>query len=116
MYSREKFEGFKQKLVEDNEIKFGKEARERYDDEAVDRSNEAFRQGDPAGGLAQRAAQLHREWLTMCWGGYDSEAHAGLAQMYVEDERFRAYYDQGQPGMTEFLRDAIQIYIANQKE
>jgi hypothetical protein len=52
----------------------------------------------------------------MCWGGYDSEAHAGLAQMYVEDERFRAYYDQGQPGMTEFLRDAIQIYIANNKE
>ncbi len=77
---------------------------------------EAFRQGDPAGELAQRAAQLHREWLTMCWGGYDSEAHAGLAQMYVEDERFRAYYDQGQPGMTEFLRDAIQIYIANNKE
>lgn len=141
MTDREKFEGFKQKLVEDNEIKFGKEARERYGDEAVDRSNEAFknmtkeqydrmagldrqvkealaeafRQGDPAGELAQRAAQLHREWLTMCWGGYDSEAHAGLAQMYVEDERFRAYYDQGQPGMTEFLRDAIQIYIANKK-
>ncbi|HOO13271.1 MAG TPA: TipAS antibiotic-recognition domain-containing protein, partial [Bacillota bacterium] len=43
MYSREKFEGFKQKLVEDNEIKFGKKARERYGDGAVDRSNEAFR-------------------------------------------------------------------------
>lgn len=142
MTDREKFEGFKQKLLEDNEKKFGKEARERYGDEAVDRSNEAFRnmtkeqydrmvdldkqvketlaeafiQGDPAGELAQRAAQLHREWLTMCWGGYDSEAHAGLAQMYVEDERFRAYYDQGQPGVTEFLRDAIQIYVANKKE
>ena len=141
MTDREKFEGFKQKLLEENEIKFGKEARERYGDEAVRRSNEAFRnmtkeqyyrmadldrqvketlaeafkQGDPAGELAQRAAQLHREWLTMCWGSYDSEAHAGLAQMYVEDERFRAYYDQGQPGMTEFFRDAIQIY-ANKKE
>lgn len=141
MTDREKFEGFKQKLVEDNEREFGKETRERYGDEAVERSNEAFRnmtkeqydsmvgldkqvketlaeafrQGDPAGEPAQRAAQLHREWLTICWGSYDSEAHAGLAQMYVEDERFRAYYDQGQPGMTEFLRDAIQVYIGNRK-
>jgi hypothetical protein len=49
----------------------------------------------------------------MCWDSYDSEAHAGLAQMYVGDERFGAYYDQGQPGITEFFRDAIQIYTAN---
>jgi DNA-binding transcriptional MerR regulator len=136
MSDREKFEGFKQKLVEDNEKKFGEEARERYGDEAVERSNKAFRnmakeqydrltdldrqvketlarafkEGDPAGKTAQRAAELHRQWLTMCWDSYDSDAHAELAQMYVDDDRFRAYYDQGQPGMTEFLRDAVMIY------
>lgn len=30
--------------------------------------------------------------------------------MYVDDERFKAYYDQKQPGMAEFLRDAIFLY------
>jgi len=41
---------------------------------------------------------------------YSKEAHAGLAKMYVEDERFAAYYDKDQPGTAEFLRDAILIY------
>ena len=37
-------------------------------------------------------------------------SHAGIAQMYVDDERFTAYYDRDQPGMAKFLRDAIFIY------
>ena len=36
---KEKFEGFKKQLVADNEAKYGKEAREKYGDEAVDASN-----------------------------------------------------------------------------
>ncbi len=34
----------------------------------------------------------------------------GLAQMYVDDERFKAYYDKIVPGCAEFLRDAMKIY------
>jgi len=30
--------------------------------------------------------------------------------MYVDDERFRAYYDKNKPGTAEFLRDAILVY------
>ncbi len=136
MSDKEKFEGFKKKLIEENEKKYGKEAREKYGDEAVDRSNKkfagmtqeqyeewqrlgeelnetlkaAFATGDPAGELAQKAADLHRQWLCYAWDNYSKEAHAGLAMMYVEDERFKAYYDKEQPGTAEFLRDAILIY------
>ena len=34
----------------------------------------------------------------------------GLGEMYVADERFKAYYDKIAPGCAEFLRDAINIY------
>jgi hypothetical protein len=44
------------------------------------------------------------------WDSYSSEAHKGLAQMYVDDERFTAYYDNIAPGCATFLRDAIMIY------
>jgi len=141
MSDKEKFEGFKQKLIEENEQKYGKEARQKYGDEAVERSNqqfknmtkeeynrlislekeikdtlaEAMKDGDPASSLAQKAAQLHKEWISFCWGTYDKEAHRGLAQMYVDDERFTAYYDDKQPGTAEFLRDAIFIYTGMQK-
>jgi len=141
MTDREKFEGFKQKLVDDNERCYGKEARKKYGDEAVNRANEkiknmtkdqyesleklsaevmetlgeAFKTGDPAGPLAQKAADLHRQWLCFYWDSYSKEAHANLAQMYVCDERFTAYYDKVQPGATEFLRDAVLIYTGMKK-
>lgn len=136
MSDQEKFAGFKEKLVEDNEKKYGKEIREKYGNEAVDRSNQkvrgmtkeqyeqvkklesdvfatlyaAYQTGDPAGSLAQKAADLHRQWLSFFWDHYTKEAHAGVAQMYVEDDRFKAYYDKQQPGAAEFLRDAVLIY------
>lgn len=136
MMDKEKFEGFKQKLIEDNEAKYGEEIRAKYGDETVNKSNQIFRRmsqeqydevtrlakevketldeayktGDPAGELAQKAADLHRQWLCYYWDKYTKEAHAGLAQMYVDDPRFTAYYDEKQPGTAVFLRDAIHIY------
>lgn len=136
MKDKEKFEGFKKKLVEDNEQKYGQEIREKYGEEAVQASNAkmmnmtqeqyeafeklgqevivtleaAFATGDPAGELGQKAADLHRQWLCYTWGSYNKEAHAGLARMYVEDERFTTFYDKKQPGMAVFLRDAILVY------
>jgi DNA-binding transcriptional MerR regulator len=136
MSDKEKFEGFKQKLIDENEEKYGKEIRQKYGNKSIDRSNNklkkmtqeeydettrlrdevlevlhaAFQTGDPAGGLAQKAADLHRQWLSFYWDTYSKEAHAGIAQMYVNDERFTAYYDKKQPGTAEFLRDAVLIY------
>lgn len=136
MTDKEKFEGFKQKMIDDNEKKYGKEIRAKYSNDQVDKSNKkiknmtpeqyakveklaadvmetlelAFATGDPAGELAQKAADLHRQWLSYYWDAYTKEAHAGVAQMYVDDERFTAYYDKKQPGTAAFLRDAILIY------
>ncbi len=141
MKDKEKFEGFKQKMIDDNEKKYGKEIREKYGDETINVSNkkikgmteeqhaeweklsisvmstlkEAFETGDPAGELAQKTADLHRQWLSYAWGYYNKEAHSGLAQMYVEDERFTAFYDEQQPGTAVFLRDAILIYTGMKK-
>lgn len=136
MANKEKFEGFKNDLIAENEKKYGKEIREKYGNETVEQSNaklmnlseedyqkvtalgekikdvlaKALTTGDPAGPLAQEAAELHKQWICYFWPTYSKEAHAGLAQMYVDDERFSAYYDKEQPGTAEFLRDAIAIY------
>ncbi|MDF2801375.1 MAG: transcriptional regulator, MerR family [Anaerocolumna sp.] len=136
MKDRDKFEGFKKNLVDENEAKYGEEIREKYGNEVVNESNrkmmnlsreeydtmeqlsnlvlvtlkEAYATGDPSGELAQKTAELHKEWLSYSWKEYSKEAHAGLANMYVDDERFTAYYDKEQPGLAKFLRDAIVIF------
>ncbi len=55
-------------------------------------------------------ADLYCQWLCCYWDEYSKEAHAGVAQTYLDDERFTAYYDKEQPGGAKFLRDAILIY------
>lgn len=138
MSNKEEFKGFKEKMIQDNETRYGREIRRKYGDDTVEASYarvrgmteekmqtaealrqsieeglaQAFAQGDPAGELAQQVCDLHRQWLCIFWpdGMYSKEAHMGLADMYVEDQRFRANYDKIAPGCTEFLRDAIHIY------
>jgi len=137
MLDEEKFEGFKEKSIQENEQKYGEEIREKYGDETVNASNKKWRglsQEDVkkmneleeeilpllASGLAdnsssdikQQAAAKHKEWLMYAWPSYSKEAHAGLAEMYVADERFTAYYDEkAGSGAAVFLRDAILNYL-----
>ncbi|MBC1433743.1 MerR family transcriptional regulator [Listeria rocourtiae] len=138
MTDQEKFEGFKQKMIDDNEEKYGEEIREKYGEDQINKSNAklkgmseaemerinqlaedilanlqvAYETGDAAGEEAQAVAAMHKEWLSAYWDTYSKEAHAGLAQMYVDDERFTAYYDKKQPGSAAFLRDAIVIFTS----
>lgn len=141
MSDKEKFEGFKKKLIEENEQQYGEEIRERYGEETIKAANEkvlnmsqedhdkvtslseqmmallkeAFALGDPTCEAAQRAADFHRQWLCYFWpeGQYTKAAHYGLAQMYVEDPRFTAYYDKEQSGLAQFLREAIAVYTGH---
>ena len=138
MTDQEKFEGFSQKMIDENEGKYGKEIRSKYGNESVDRSNQklskmtkednlrltaltdelnltikaAFEEGDPAGILSQKACGLHKKWLMFFWDSYSREAHMALVQGYVDDARFTAYYDKIAPGCAVFLRDAMRIYTA----
>ncbi|MCL2163821.1 MAG: MerR family transcriptional regulator [Oscillospiraceae bacterium] len=136
MADKEKFEGFKQSLIDENERKFGAEVRAKYGSKIVDESNArlkgmsqeqydkseqlrlaleetlkaAFKSGDPAGELAQKACEIHRQWLCVFYPEYNKEYHKSLGEMYVADERFRKNYDKLAPGCAEFFRDSINIY------
>lgn len=136
MSDKEKFEGFKQKMIDDNETRYGDEIRAKYGDEAIDDSNAkikgmtkeqyaeveklsaelnetlraAFEQGDPTSELARKACELHKKWLNHFGNHYSKEVHVGITQMYVDDPRFTAYYDKIAVGCAAFLRDAVLAY------
>ena len=141
MNNAEKFEGFKQKLINDNETVYGKEIREKYGNHSIDASNgrvkgmskerweqsqtlsasindilkEALEQGDPASESAQKACDLHRQWLCLFWedGTYSKETHLEIARMYCDDDRFKKYYEAIAPGATGFLLCAMKIYCTS---
>jgi len=129
---------FTEKIVNDNEKQHGEEIRMKYGNEIVDSSNAkikamskeqyaqverlseelnnalkaAFEEGNPKGELAQKACELHKEWLCCFWDNYSKEAHMGVAQIYVNDPRFTEYYDKIAPGCAAFLRDALTVYTS----
>lgn len=139
MSDKEKFEGFKQELIRKNNEQYGEEVKEKYGEENLEESNrrlmamseeqwqnqqelsekifalleEAMKKNDPSCPEAQEAADCHRQWLCLFWkdGLYSKQAHRGMGEMYVCDERFTKFYDErlGKGG-AEFLRDAIRVY------
>ncbi len=139
MSNKDKFNGFKENLIKENEEKYGKEIRSKYGEKTINDSNKkmmnlseekynlmietekkmnelfviAMNLNDPSSLEAQEACKLHKEWLMIAWpdGYYAKEKHLGLCQMYVDDERFTKYYDKVKPGLAVFLNEAMKIYL-----
>ena len=138
MADQEKFMGLKRQIIAENEEKYGDEIRSKYGDTSVDESNkkmlglteeaysdmtdtgerilqileEAVRnQEKPEGEKGREAAELHKKWLTFTWPSYTKEAHCGVVQMYVADERFRAYYDRNMQGCAAFLKASVEAHV-----
>ena len=138
MTDKEKFEGFKKGMIQENEERYGQEIKEKYGEEKVRRSNakmmglsmeefaemedlaEAIRAGlekavaeglSPKEEEGRKLAEMHKAWLCYVWPEYNAEAHRGVGDLYVADERFTAYYDRATAGCAAFLRDAIHAHI-----
>lgn len=112
------------------------EARATWGDDAVQRSNDAWRALGPDGqvehmakhtrvaqGIAGLAAEYaepsaeavqtlvasHYDWISLFWTP-TRETYRALADGYVDDHRFRSNYDKFGDGTAELLRDAIKIW------
>ncbi len=84
----------------------GKQRHMRTDREIVEALGAAVRVGfAPDSAEVQEIAAKHHAWLSEIWTP-DAEAYRSLTQMYVDDDRFRAHYDEVAPGAAELLRDA----------
>ena len=137
MSDAQKFEAFKERVVAHNEQTYGAEIRAKYGDEQVDaahaavmgltqaqyeewsrlgqeiqnRLEEAVQAGlSPQSEQGRAITDLHRRWLTITGNRYDPAKHRGIAEFYVTDERFTAYYDRQVPGCARFLRDAVRYW------
>ena len=129
-----KFEGLKQQMLDENEVQYGEEIRSSYDEDFYAKSQQKFKnmskwQFERSRELEQEIIELlkvlvpqgvvderlelvkkHHEWLMFYWPSYSKEAHVGLGEMYVSDERFKQYYDKHIEGAAQYLKEAIIAY------
>ena len=137
MCDSERFEAFKKDVVNKYENIYGLEAREKYGNDEVDASlnkvlaltredykrfqeigknvkevlKEAVLSGEkPESEAGRKAASLHKEWLGYPWKDYTEQKHKGTVDLYIQDARFREYYDREQDGCAEFLIAAVNFW------
>lgn len=68
----------------------------------------ALRDGDPPeSDRAMDAAESHRRHIGDRFYDCSHEMHANLGEMYVADPRFTKIYEDIQPGLAAYVRDAI---------
>jgi MerR family transcriptional regulator, thiopeptide resistance regulator len=66
----------------------------------------------PDGQEAMDAARDHRAHITRWFYDCTPEIHRGLAQMYIEDDRFTRHYEDRAPGLARYVHDAIMADTA----
>ncbi len=137
MTDTEKFQAFKQQKLHENEANFGTEIRQKYGEKTVQQSNQKFsnltekdfqamqtiekqliddlimltKKPDLESPLAEKIYQEHKQWLQYTWPSYNTQAHRGLVDMYLADDRFARYYDEkAKESVVQLLHDVVYRY------
>ncbi|WP_061776140.1 MerR family transcriptional regulator [Levilactobacillus senmaizukei] len=138
MSDSEKFAAFKRDQIATNDREYGAESRRRYGKTTFAASQQRYASlsesdyqamqateqqlftqlkqvtttGDLDSPAAKAAYQAHRDWLCFTWNNYSTAAHRGLAQLYLDDARFTAYYNDrvGHPNAAKTLVAIINHY------
>ena len=130
------FEGFS----EEEQEKYAKEAEELYGAEGVRESNRKWKaypaakkeaimaEGKaiytdmiaamPKGAGSKEGQAIVERWrrhLEYFWTP-NLDQLLGLANGYNDDPRFKANFDKMHPQLAEFMREAVSIYVANQRD
>ncbi|MCW2658104.1 MAG: transcriptional regulator, MerR family [Jatrophihabitans sp.] len=68
----------------------------------------AMRGGTPSTSpVAMALAEVNRQFITRWFYDCGYDVQRGLAEMYIADERFRKTYDDVEPGLAQYVHDAI---------
>lgn len=140
MSDKEKFDGFVQQKINENEEKYGAELRQKFGDEVMDKSNATLGKLDkkgfekmeeegnriyatlatcmqegaaPSSDVAQKLVGEHYAYLQNFGDFYTKEVYAALGSSYACDQRFVDFYDTFAPGLAVWLKDAIEHYCYN---
>jgi DNA-binding transcriptional MerR regulator len=130
------FEGFS----EEEQEKYAQEAEKMYDPETVRESNRKWKsysasekesilaEGksiyfDLAAAMPKGVASKEVQAVIARWHKYmqyfwspNDEQLLGLADLYNDDPRFRDNYEKVAPNLSEFMREAVKVYVAGRRK
>lgn len=139
MDKKDMFEGFDMSEIERHKEKYAEEVKQKYgstqayqecekkisgytktDWASIQAKNDeiykkivALMDHDPASPQVQEAIGEFRQHITDNFYTCTPEILRGLGDLYVQDERFTAFFEEYKQGLAGFVREAIHIYCDN---
>jgi DNA-binding transcriptional MerR regulator len=136
MSQKQLFEGFS----EEQQAEYEKEATQKWDPAVVQASNKKWKsysaadkqriadEGNavyteilaampkgPSSPEAQTGVDHWRRHMTYFWTPNDAQL-LGLADLYIQDPRFKANFDKIDPKLADFMRQAVKVYVDARKK
>lgn len=136
MSDKSLFEGFSEAEQE----KYAEEAAQRWDAKTVRASNKKWKSypdaekkkilaegntlyTDLAAVMSKGAASKDVQAVVVRWHKHmqyfwspNDDQLLGLADLYNDDPRFKANYEKVHPGLAEFMREAVKVYVKNRQK
>ncbi len=136
MSNKNLFEGFS----EEEQEKLAQEAEQKYDPETVRESNRKWKsyskdkkeailaEGksiyvDLAAAMSKGAGSKEVQAVIARWHDHmqyfwspNDDQLLGLADLYNDDPRFRENYEKVAPDLSEFVREAVKVYVAKRRK
>lgn len=137
MTEQQKFEAFKEEKLKENEVLYGKELRDKYNEKSLNKSHAHYKHlsqesydkavdaermmfellmvmvnedQDVSDSIGKEIFEYHKSWLEIMSGMYSTEYHRNMASLYVQDERFAQYYNDRAEGSCQRLSETILHY------
>ena len=128
-----------QAFSEEQQEKYAKQAEEKYDPATVRRSNRKWKSysAEKKQAILDQGNQVYLDMIAAMPQGADSPAAQacverwrthmayfwvpnleqllGLATMYGQSPDFKANFDSMHPDLADFMREAVAVYVANQR-
>ena len=117
---REAREQYGAGTVEESEAKLRKLSREQWSQvqkagDVATRRLAALMQEDPSSDDVQAAVAAHHAWIENFYP-CSADRYRGLAQLYVEHDEFRAFYERYAAGLAGFMQQAMTYYADHSLE
>ena len=118
-YAVEAMERWDQQVVKESLRRYRKLSREeqdqmRQDGEKMNREWALLIGTDPAGPEPQKMVDAWRKGIEFFWMP-SLDMLEGLAQMYIEDPRFKATYDRIDERLAEYILACVRAYVSEQR-
>jgi DNA-binding transcriptional MerR regulator len=141
MEKEQLFEGFDMESIKKHEQKYDQEVKMYYDPQVVAESKrktsrytkEQWKQlfeevsqimkelitlmdRDPSNEQVQLLIAKHRAHITKYFYNCTLDIYEGLAELYLLDDRFTAYFEKMKPGFANYMNQAMKYYVMVERE